>query len=237
MMTTATDTDAPPTAEVAEPPKKLTLRLIGDPALTPPVCAPASSLKPEMLAQLLEEMRYWVDLCKGVGIAATQLGVPVRVVLVKLGEEFTPLYDPIITDQSKATAKAREGCLSIPNATPFVERPATITVLHKSLTGEPLTSVFTGYEARIVQHEINHLNGVLITDHCSNLAREVAIKKAAKFVVTQAKRALNEISNHKMDVRPLLTDKRLQSAGAAGTEGADDSPPVRNDQEERHDGA
>jgi peptide deformylase len=234
-MTTTPDTEATP--EVVEPPKKLTLRLIGDPVLTPRICAPASSLKPEMLAQLLEEMRYWVDLCKGVGIAATQLGVPVRVVLVKIGDEFQPLYDPIITDQSKSTAKAREGCLSIPNATPYVERPATITVLHKSPTGEPLTSVFMGYEARIVAHEIDHLAGTLITDRCSPLAAQMSIKKAAKFVVTQAKRALNEISTNALQLRPGVLDKRLQSAGAAGTEGADDNPSVRNDQEERHDGA
>ncbi len=206
----------PPSAEpsVSAPPptehQKLTLRLWNDVAVRPPTCASFFALKPEMRAELLEEMEYWVDLGKGVGIAAPQLGVPVKAILARVGGKMQPFFDPVILESGPPIMRGREGCLSIPMATVYVNRPHVLTVAHKAEEDGPvITTKVEGFEARILSHEIDHLRGLLITDHCSSLVAKMATKTAQRFLVRQAKKARDEISRNQMELRPGVNPKRL----------------------------
>ena len=113
----------------------------------------------------------------GVGIAAPQVYVSKRVIIV--ASRPNPRYpdapemdavvmvNPEILEQSDVTVLGEEGCLSVPNERGQVERAQSIKVLYHTLTGEVMESTFEGFPARIVQHEIDHLNGILFVDRLS----------------------------------------------------------------------
>ena len=119
-----------------------------------------------MLATMLER--------NGVGIAAPQVYISKRVIIVasrpNLRYPDAPEMDavvmvnPEILEFSQATSLGEEGCLSVPNERGQVQRAQSIKVVYHTLTGEVLESIFEGFPARIVQHEIDHLNGVLFVD-------------------------------------------------------------------------
>lgn len=113
----------------------------------------------------------------GVGIAAPQVYVSKRVIIV--ASRPNPRYpdapemdavvmvNPEILEQSEVTVLGEEGCLSVPNERGQVTRAETIKVQYFTLQGELVETVFQGFPARIVQHEIDHLNGILFVDHLS----------------------------------------------------------------------
>lgn len=113
----------------------------------------------------------------GVGIAAPQVYVSKRVIIV--ASRANPRYpdapemdavvmvNPEILEQSEVTVLGEEGCLSVPNERGQVARAETIKVQYFTLQGELVETVFQGFPARIVQHEIDHLNGILFVDHLS----------------------------------------------------------------------
>ena len=113
----------------------------------------------------------------GVGIAAPQVYVSKRVIIV--ASRPNPRYpdapemdavvmvNPEILEQSDVTVLGEEGCLSVPNERGQVQRAQSIKVLYHTLTGEVMESTFEGFPARIVQHEIDHLNGILFVDRLS----------------------------------------------------------------------
>ena len=113
----------------------------------------------------------------GVGIAAPQVYVSKRVIIV--ASRPNPRYpdapemdavvmvNPEILEQSDVTVLGEEGCLSVPNERGQVQRAQSIKVLYHTLTGELMESIFEGFPARIVQHEIDHLNGILFVDRLS----------------------------------------------------------------------
>ncbi|MEG0347716.1 MAG: peptide deformylase, partial [Acinetobacter sp.] len=113
----------------------------------------------------------------GVGIAAPQVYISKRVIIVasrpNLRYPDAPEMDavvmvnPEILEFSQATTLGEEGCLSVPNERGQVQRAQSIKVLYHTLTGEVMESTFEGFPARIVQHEIDHLNGILFVDHLS----------------------------------------------------------------------
>lgn len=104
----------------------------------------------------------------GVGIAAPQVGINRRLILVqrfdKEGEPFEAYFNPVIISSSTETITRDEGCLSIPGCRGPVERPDAIEVKYKHPEGKEVTEMVKGFTARIFQHEIDHLNGVLYTD-------------------------------------------------------------------------
>jgi peptide deformylase len=121
----------------------------------------------------------------GIGLAAIQIGVPKRLVVIDLGkteEERRPvvLIDPEIVAVSEETRIHEEGCLSIPEYYEEVERPDRVTVRYRDLDGNQVETEADGLFATCVQHEIDHLNGVLFIDHLSRLKRERVIKKFQK---------------------------------------------------------
>jgi peptide deformylase len=121
----------------------------------------------------------------GIGLAAVQVGETKRVVTLDLAKKDDPkaplvLINPKLTWRSDETATYEEGCLSIPEFYEEVERPAQVRVSFLDLDGKEQELDATGLLATCIQHEIDHLDGVLFIDHISRLKRARVIKKFAK---------------------------------------------------------
>ncbi len=134
---------------------------------------------------LVEDMLETMYDAPGIGLAAIQVGVPERVVTIDVareGEEKQPLVliNPEIVAASEELSVYQEGCLSIPEYYEDVERPARVTVRFLDLAGEAREIEASGLLATCVQHEIDHLNGVLFIDHISKLKRDRVVKKFTK---------------------------------------------------------
>jgi peptide deformylase len=127
----------------------------------------------------------------GVGLAAIQVGVPFRIVTVDATrgeEEKKPiaLINPEIVWTSAEVSVLEEGCLSIPEYLDEVERPAKVRARFLALDGKEMEVEADGLFARVLQHELDHINGVLFIDHLSKLKRDRVIKKFAKAAKREA---------------------------------------------------
>jgi peptide deformylase len=121
----------------------------------------------------------------GIGLAAIQVGVPSRVIVMDLSKreaEAEPrvFVNPEITWSSEENSLYEEGCLSIPDVHEDVERPARVKIKYLDLEGKPHEEDAEGLFATCIQHEVDHVNGVLFIDHISKLKRERIIKKFTK---------------------------------------------------------
>lgn len=121
----------------------------------------------------------------GIGLAAVQIGVPQRLVVIDLskdGEERQPLFmaNPEIMSASETLSDYEEGCLSIPEFYEMVTRPSEVKVRYLDRQGEPLELAAGGILSTCIQHEIDHLNGVLFIDYISKLKRDRVVKKFVK---------------------------------------------------------
>jgi len=121
----------------------------------------------------------------GIGLAAIQIGIPRRLLVIDLakeGETPNPLFvaNPEIVWQSETLSDYEEGCLSIPDFYEMVSRPSEIKVRFLDRQGDAVELHATGLLATCLQHEIDHLNGILFVDHISRLKRDRVIKKFAK---------------------------------------------------------
>jgi peptide deformylase len=114
----------------------------------------------------------------GVGLAATQLGVLHRVLVYKayVDDPLTALVNPVLEWVSEELETAEEGCLSLPGVHVEVERPARVQVRARDEIGNEVEVEAEGLEARVIQHEVDHLNGVLILDRISREARKEAMR-------------------------------------------------------------
>jgi len=122
----------------------------------------------------------------GIGLAAIQLGEPLRMLVIdvaKEGEDKNPhtFINPQIVDASDERSVYEEGCLSIPDYYAEVERPASVTVDYLDRDGNQQSMEAQGILATCLQHEIDHLDGVLFIDHISKLKREIVIRKFRKL--------------------------------------------------------
>jgi len=157
------------------------LHLLGSPVLrqkSPPVAQVDDAVR-RLVDDLFETMRA----AKGVGLAANQIGVARRVAVVDIGEEDPPplvLINPVIIERGEEDETAEEGCLSIPEIFGDVERPARIVVEARDRDGRPYRATATGYKARAIQHEIDHLDGILFLDHLSAVKRALLVAKWKK---------------------------------------------------------
>ena len=135
--------------------------------------------------KLFDDMLETMYDAPGIGLAAIQVGVPQRLIVMDLskdGEERQPLFmaNPEIMSASEALSDYEEGCLSIPEFYEMVTRPSEVKVRYLDRQGEPRELNACGVLATCVQHEIDHLNGVLFIDHISKLRRERVVKKFQK---------------------------------------------------------
>jgi len=156
------------------------------------VSEPAKKIDAE-LRRLVEDMFETMYEAPGIGLAAIQVGVPARIITMDLAKKEEPrapqvFVNPQILWQSDETAVYEEGCLSIPEFYEEVERPAQVRVKFLDLAGKEQEVEASGLLATCLQHEIDHLNGVLFIDHISKLKRERVLKKFTKA----AKRADEE---------------------------------------------
>jgi len=127
----------------------------------------------------------------GIGLAAIQVGEPIRLLVIDLakeGEEPAPhvFINPEILERSDERSVYEEGCLSIPDYYAEVERPASVRVKYLDRDGKEREIAAEGLLATCLQHEIDHLNGVLFIDHISKLKRDMVVKKFKKLAKDKA---------------------------------------------------
>ncbi len=139
----------------------------------------------DALRVLMDDMLATMYAAPGIGLAAIQVGEPVRVIVMDLareGEEPQPRHfiNPEILWASEETAPYEEGCLSVPEIYDEVERPARVRLRYLNYQGETVEEDAEGLYAVCIQHEMDHLNGVLFIDHLSRLKRERAVAKVKK---------------------------------------------------------
>ncbi len=153
------------------------------------VSAPVATITPE-IRKLADDMLETMYDAPGIGLAAIQIGEPVRLVTLDVSkkseeDEETPrapmvFVNPEVTWSSEETNVYEEGCLSIPEYYEEVERPARVKVRYMDLDGAIKEIEADGILATCLQHEIDHLNGVLFIDYLSRLKRERVTKRFAK---------------------------------------------------------
>ncbi len=137
------------------------------------------------IKKLVEDMFETMYAAPGIGLAAIQVGVPKRVVTMDLAKregETEPhvFINPEITWRSEELSTYEEGCLSIPEVHEDVERPAKVRFKYLDLDGKAHVAEAEGLFATCIQHEVDHLDGVLFIDHISKLKRDRIVKKFTK---------------------------------------------------------
>ncbi|HEV8600411.1 MAG TPA: peptide deformylase [Gemmatimonadales bacterium] len=155
----------------------LDLHLLGSPVLrqhSSEVTEVDAELR-QFIADLFETM----DAAKGVGLAANQVGVARRVAVVGIEQERLALVNPVILS-AEGRARQEEGCLSIPEVYGEVERPERIVLEALGPDGKPYRREANGLLARAIQHEIDHLDGILFFDHLSVLKRQRLLARYKK---------------------------------------------------------
>jgi peptide deformylase len=144
------------------------IRRLGDPVLKEQA-RPVTSFD-DKLGRFAAQMAAAMDREEGVGLAATQVGVLSRIIVWRdpeSGDELHTFVNPVITECSETCSTASEGCLSLPGTNVEVTRPEEVAVRAADLQGGPLEMRLGGFPARIVQHEIDHLDGRLILDRAT----------------------------------------------------------------------
>jgi peptide deformylase len=158
-----------------------TLHVLGSPVLRQK--GPTVARVDDEVRRLVEDLMATMQAARGVGLAANQIGVARRVAVVDVGEEDPPplvLINPVILTRSDETEIEEEGCLSIPDIFGDVKRPARVTVEALDLDGKAYRVEAGGYKARAIQHEIDHLDGILFLDHLSAIKRNLLLAKWKK---------------------------------------------------------
>jgi peptide deformylase len=129
------------------------------------------------LARLAEKMALLMHDARGVGLAATQVGVLQRLFVCQLADDgaVTTIVNPEIVKRSKATVTSDEGCLSLQGVLVPVERAREVAIEGRDVTGEPLRLELEDMDARVVQHELDHLDGVLMLERTDEESRKEAL--------------------------------------------------------------
>tara|TARA_Y100000590_G_scaffold457292_1_gene609615 strand:- start:1240 stop:1764 length:525 start_codon:yes stop_codon:yes gene_type:complete len=135
--------------------------------------------------QLMDDMLETMYDAPGIGLAAIQIGVPKRVIVLDISKEENkknPMFfvNPVIKNKSKDMSTYNEGCLSLISIFVDVERPSTCEVEYLDYNGEKKILKCNGLLATCIQHEMDHLNGVLMVDYLSKLKKTMIIKKLFK---------------------------------------------------------
>ena len=139
----------------------------------------------DSIRKILDDMLYTMYNAPGIGLAAVQIGILKRLIVIdvsKKEEEKKPLFliTPEITYQSKETSIYEEGCLSLPGYFAEIERPAKCKINYIDYHGKKAELEAEGLLSTCVQHEIDHLNGILFIDYLSKLKKDMIIKKLKK---------------------------------------------------------
>ncbi len=135
--------------------------------------------------KLLDDMLETMYTAPGIGLAAVQIGIPKRVIVIDISkkeEKKNPIFiiNPEIIFQSKETSIYEEGCLSLPGYFAEIERPAKCKIKYINYNGKKAELEAEGLLSTCIQHEIDHLNGILFIDYLSKLKKDMIIKKLKK---------------------------------------------------------
>ena len=150
------------------------IRVIGDPVLREH--AHEVTEFDRSLRKLAKRMIRTMHDAPGVGLAAPQVGVLQRLLVYDVDDDPQVLVNPVLDEYSEEIEESDEGCLSVPGVTMPVERAVSVRVRGFDASGEPVDFRAEGFEARVIQHETDHLNGVLIVDRTSRSARAAALR-------------------------------------------------------------
>ena len=142
---------------------------------------------------LMNDMLETMYAAPGIGLAAVQVGIPKRLIVIDISKEKekkNPLFliNPEIISKSKNTSVYEEGCLSLPGYFAEIERPAECQIEYIDYEGKKKEMKANGLLATCIQHEVDHLNGILFIDYLSKLKKDMIIKKLVKH-----KKELNKI--------------------------------------------
>ena len=150
-------------------------------------CELADLEKKEEITQLISDMKETLVKADGCGLAAPQVGVNMRLAIVDgrdlagtypyLKDFVRVLINPVIVQESKETCEYSEGCLSVPGIYAEVTRPSSITVEYFDENFEKKSEVFDKFACRMIEHELDHLDGNLFTDHVSPIRKKMITKK------------------------------------------------------------
>ncbi len=161
---------------------------IGDPRLKA-VTDPIDDVRDvaELLARMVDRLRE----LSGAGLAAPQIGASVRVIVVEVRQTdvfpdrptspLMQMINPVIVEQSGTTETGWEGCFSVPGFMGLVPRAETITVEYITAEGDDVTALYSGYVARVIQHEIDHLNGVEFVDRMTSMESLTTVTNYLEF--------------------------------------------------------
>lgn len=137
----------------------------------------------DKLKQLAADMAETMYAAPGVGLAATQVGKLIRMVVIDISDEKNDLHvlvNPVITARSEEIKECEEGCLSLPGLYEKVKRPSFVTVKAQDLEGNSFEMECDELMSVCVQHELDHLDGIVFIDHLSQLKNSRAVTKLAK---------------------------------------------------------
>ncbi len=140
--------------------------------------------------QLMDDMLETMYAANGIGLAAIQIGVPKRIIVMDISKEENirqPRYfvNPVIKNKDKSKSTYEEGCLSVPNQFAEIDRPKKCTVEYLDYNGEKKFLEAEGLLATCIQHEMDHLEGILFIDYLSKLKKSMIIKKLSKIKSTR----------------------------------------------------
>lgn len=161
----------------------LEIRTFGDPVLKTRA-APVDRFD-ENLEQLAGDMLETMREHEGVGLAANQVGRLKRVLVAAREEEEYVIVNPEIVESGTEHEQDTEGCLSIPEIQVEINRPAWVAIAGQDLSGSPVRLEATGLLARILQHEVDHLDGVLILDRTDRESRKAALRELRERLLAQ----------------------------------------------------
>ncbi len=162
----------------------LDIRRFGDPVLKTRA-SPVESFDGSLF-DLVEAMLATMRKHEGVGLAANQVGRLKRILVAAVEDEEFVLVNPVVEESAGTTEKEPEGCLSIPGIQVEVDRPTAIRVSAQDASGTPLELEASGLLARILQHEIDHLDGVLILDRTDRESRKAAMREMRERLLAQS---------------------------------------------------
>ena len=140
--------------------------------------------------RLMDDMLDTMYAAPGIGLAAIQVGVPKRIIVIDISKDENkkePRYfvNPVIKNKNEKKAKYEEGCLSVPDQFVEIERPNSCDVEYLDYNGKKQLLKADGLLAICIQHEIDHLEGILFIDYLSKLKRSMIIKKLSKIKVNR----------------------------------------------------
>ena len=161
----------------------LDIKTFGAPVLKTPA-APVEIFD-ESLARLTQDMLATMRENDGVGLAANQVGRLKRVLVASVDDEDYVIVNPVLSDESETKDRGPRACLSIPGINVEVDRSTAVTVSGQDASGEPLRIEAQDMLARVLQHEVDHLDGVLILDRTDRPSRKAAMREWREHLLAQ----------------------------------------------------